>query len=85
MFKFHKSKSINNETKNDNHMGRNFDNVMDRRTTPGSILPLTPYERWQLEKYGNFISEKQIEENETDIEFFNMAGILSIEIDGTGR
>jgi hypothetical protein len=38
-------------------MGRNFDNALDRWTNPGSILPLTPYEIWQMERYGNFVFE----------------------------
>lgn len=38
-------------------MGRNSNNALDRRPTPGSILPVTPYEIWQMERYGNFISE----------------------------
>lgn len=33
-----------------------------------SLLPLTPYEKWQYEKYGNFYSEKTDEQvpNEMD-------------------
>jgi hypothetical protein len=66
-------------------MGRNFDNALDRWTTPGSILPITPYELWQMERFGNFIPEKSNEDYEKDFEFFNVARILSIEIDGPRR
>lgn len=66
-------------------MGRNLDNALDCWTTPGHLLSLTPFEQWQFERYGNIIPEKQIEDNETDFQFFNDARILSIEIDGTGR
>jgi hypothetical protein len=38
-------------------MGNYLNTFVDRRTDPGSILPVTPYERWQLERYGNFIPE----------------------------
>lgn len=38
-------------------MGRNLDNALDRRPTPGSILPVTHYEIWQMERFGNFIRE----------------------------
>ena len=27
-------------------------------STSGSMVPITPYEIWQLNKYGNFIKEK---------------------------
>jgi hypothetical protein len=47
----------NNETKNNSHMGNHSHNALDSRPTPGSILPVTPYEIWQSERYGNFISE----------------------------
>ena len=61
-----KSTNKNYETKNNSHMGRNLDNALDRWTTPGSILPLTPFEQWQFERYGNFIPERpEIETNET--------------------
>jgi uncharacterized protein YqjF (DUF2071 family) len=33
--------------------------IVDRRPTPGSMVSLTPYELWQLERYGNFISESE--------------------------
>jgi hypothetical protein len=34
-----------------------FNPFVDSRPTPGSVLPVTPYEIWQMERYGNFISE----------------------------
>lgn len=47
-------------------MGRNIDDFMDSRTTPGYLLSLTPFEQWQMERYGNFIPERpEIETNET--------------------
>ncbi len=63
-------KTFKHETKNNFNMGRNFDNALDRWTTPGSILPITPYELWQMERFGNFIPERPIiETNEkTQIE-----------------
>jgi hypothetical protein len=42
-------------------MGSNINSIMDSRTTSGSVLPLTPYEIWQYEKYGNFYKEKDPE------------------------
>lgn len=33
--------------------------IMDSRPTPRSMVPLTPYEQWQMERYGNFISESE--------------------------
>jgi len=38
-------------------MGNHSNNALDSRPTPGSVLPVTPYEIWQMERYGNFISE----------------------------
>jgi hypothetical protein len=38
-------------------MGNHFNNALHCRPTPGSVLPVTPYEIWQSERYGNFISE----------------------------
>ena len=38
-------------------MGNHYHNALDRRTTPGSVLPVTPYEIWQMERFGNFIRE----------------------------
>jgi hypothetical protein len=66
-------------------MGNYLDPFMDRWTNPGPVLPLTPYETWQMEKFGNFIPEKSNEDYEKDFEFFNVARILSIEIDGPRR
>jgi hypothetical protein len=34
-----------------------FNPFVDSRPTSGSVLPVTPYEIWQMERYGNFISE----------------------------
>ena len=42
-------------------MGSNINPIMDSRTTSGSVLPVTPYEIWQYEKYGNFYKEKDPE------------------------
>jgi hypothetical protein len=42
-------------------MGSNINSIMDSRTTSGSVLPVTPYEIWQYEKYGNFYKEKDPE------------------------
>jgi hypothetical protein len=66
-------------------MGNYLDSSMDRRTNPGPLLPLTPYETWQIEKFGNFIPEKSNKDYEKDFQFFNLARILSIEIDGQSR
>jgi hypothetical protein len=41
-------------------MGRNLDNALDCRTNPGCLLSLTPYERFQMERYGNIIPERPI-------------------------
>lgn len=38
-------------------MGNHSHNALDSRPTPGSILPVTPYEIWQMERLGNFIRE----------------------------
>jgi hypothetical protein len=38
-------------------MGNHSHNALHCRPTPGSVLPVTPYEIWQSERYGNFISE----------------------------
>ena len=38
-------------------MGSNINSIVDSRPTPGSILPVTPYEIWQMERFGNFIRE----------------------------
>jgi len=42
-------------------MGSNINSIMGSRTTSGSVLPVTPYEIWQYEKYGNFYKEKDPE------------------------
>jgi hypothetical protein len=34
-----------------------FNPFVDRRPIAGSILPVTPYEKWQFEKYQNFLPE----------------------------
>lgn len=39
-------------------MGNNNFTSLLSRTDTGSVLPITPYEVWQLNKYGNFIKEK---------------------------
>jgi hypothetical protein len=38
-------------------MGNHSHNALHSRPTPGSVFPVTPYEIWQMERYGNFISE----------------------------
>ena len=38
-------------------MGNHSHIALDRWTTPGSVLPVTPYEIWQMERFGNFIRE----------------------------
>jgi hypothetical protein len=42
-------------------MGDNLNGSSDRRTDSGRVLPVTPYEIWQYEKYGNFYKEKDPE------------------------
>lgn len=42
-------------------MGFNYNDALYSRTTSGSVLPVTPYEIWQYEKYGNFYKEKDPE------------------------
>ena len=42
-------------------MGNYYYDAMDSRTASGSVLPVTPYEIWQYEKYGNFYKEKDPE------------------------
>jgi hypothetical protein len=42
-------------------MGFNPNYALGSRTTTGRVLPLTPYEIWQYEKYGNFYKEKDPE------------------------
>jgi len=38
-------------------MGNHSHNALHSRPTTGSMVPVTPYEIWQSERYGNFISE----------------------------
>jgi hypothetical protein len=47
-----------------------FNPFMDSRPTPGSVLPVTPYEIWQMERYGNFISESNPAPPEPSKTFF---------------
>ena len=51
-------------------MGNHSHNALDRRPTPGSILPVTPYEIWQMERYGNFIRESNPMPQEPGKTFF---------------
>jgi hypothetical protein len=51
-------------------MGNHSHNALHCRTTPGSVLPVTPYEIWQLERYGNFISESNSTPQEPGKTFF---------------
>ena len=63
-------KMSNNETKNNFNMGHHSHNALHCRTTPGSVLPVTPYEIWQMERYGNFISESNPTPPEPSKTFF---------------
>jgi hypothetical protein len=63
-------KMSNNETKNNFNMDVYFNPIVDSRSTPGSVLPLTPYEIWQMERYGNFISESNPIPQEPSKTFF---------------
>jgi hypothetical protein len=40
-------------------MGNYYYDALDSWSDPRSILPITPYEIWQYEKYGNFYKEKE--------------------------
>jgi len=51
-------------------MGSNINSIVDSRSTPGSVLPVTPYEIWQMERYGNFISETNPIPHEPEKTFF---------------
>jgi hypothetical protein len=42
-------------------LGNNYRNALGSWSTSRSILPITPYEIWQYEKYGNFYKEKDPE------------------------
>ena len=42
-------------------MGNYYYDALDSWSDSGSILPITPYEIWQYEKYGNFYKEKDPE------------------------
>jgi hypothetical protein len=63
-------KMSNNETKNNFNMDVYFNPFVDCRPTPGSVLPVTPYEIWQSERYGNFISESNPTPQEPGKTFF---------------
>ncbi len=39
-------------------MGNYYYDALDSWSTSGPVLPVTPYEIWQYEKYGNFYKEK---------------------------
>ena len=60
----------NNETKNNFNMDVYFNPFVDSRPTSGSVLPVTPYEIWQSERYGNFISESNQTPQEPGKTFF---------------
>jgi hypothetical protein len=51
-------------------MGHHHHITLHCRSTPGSILPVTPYETWQMERYGNFISESNPTPPEPSKTFF---------------
>lgn len=42
-------------------MGNYYYDALDSWPITRSILPITPYEIWQYEKYGNFYKEKDHE------------------------
>ena len=42
-------------------MGNYYYDALDSWSTSGPVLPVTPYEIWQYEKYGNFYKEKDPE------------------------
>ena len=42
-------------------MGNYYYDALDSWSTTRSVLPITPYEIWQYEKYGNFYKEKDPE------------------------
>ena len=42
-------------------MGNYYYDALDSWSTTRSVLPVTPYEIWQHEKYGNFYKEKDPE------------------------
>jgi hypothetical protein len=48
-------------------MGNYYYDALDSWSTSRSILPITPYEIWQYEKYGNFYKEKD-HEPQTDVD-----------------
>lgn len=49
-------------------MDNNIDTSLHSRTTSRSLLSLTPYETWQLNKYGNYYKEREQEEIEDDLD-----------------
>lgn len=51
-------------------MGNHSNNALDSRSTPGSMVPVTPYEIWQMERYGNFIRESNPTPQEPGKTFF---------------
>jgi hypothetical protein len=51
-------------------MGNHSHNALHSWATPGSVLPVTPYEIWQSERYGNFISESNPTPPEPSKTFF---------------
>jgi hypothetical protein len=46
------------------------------RSTTGSLLSLTPFERWQLEKYGEYYKEKESEPQDDMDEMLIMQELL---------
>lgn len=57
-------------------MGNYYYDALGSWPITGSVLPVTPYEIWQLEKYGNFYKEKDPEPT-TDMD---KVPVLQIEI-----
>lgn len=51
-------------------MGNHFNNALHSRPTPRSVLPVTPYEIWQMERFGNFIRESNLTPQEPGKTFF---------------
>lgn len=51
-------------------MGHHFNSFVDRRANSRSMVPVTPYEMWQMERYGNFIRESNPMPQEPGKTFF---------------
>ena len=51
-------------------MGHHFNSIMDHRPNSRSMVPVTPYEIWQMERFGNFIRESNPTPQEPGKTFF---------------